>query len=106
MEVTGESTKAIEPLVAYTVKGSAEGEYLIEFQTEAETFSKNLVVSNSVGYSDQIKKINGNGLNLIRINYDKRIVMNLFGWKVGWLGTYIMFSIAFSLILRRLMKVH
>jgi uncharacterized membrane protein (DUF106 family) len=32
--------------------------------------------------------------------------MNLFGWEVGWLGTYIVFSIVFSMGLRKILKLH
>lgn len=33
-------------------------------------------------------------------------LINIFGMKFGWLGTYIIFSIIFSIILRKLLKVH
>jgi uncharacterized membrane protein (DUF106 family) len=31
---------------------------------------------------------------------------HLFSWYPGWLGTYIIFSIALSFLLRKLMKVY
>ena len=31
---------------------------------------------------------------------------SLFGWKPGWLGTYIILSIILSFVIRKLLKVH
>ena len=42
----------------------------------------------------------------IDVGNEKVIGLNLFGWKLGWLGTYIIFSIAFSLTLRKLLGLH
>ncbi|MFT4303246.1 MAG: EMC3/TMCO1 family protein [Candidatus Woesearchaeota archaeon] len=48
--------------------------------------------------SKEVKKIStGN---------QKKIVLNLFGWELGWLGSYIILSIIFSIGLRKLLKLH
>ena len=33
-------------------------------------------------------------------------LINIFGMKLGWFGTYVIFSIIFSIALRKLLKVH
>lgn len=33
-------------------------------------------------------------------------LINIFGLKFGWFGTYVIFSIIFSIALRKLLKVH
>ena len=42
----------------------------------------------------------------LEINYKKKIILNLLGWEMGWLAVYIIFSIVFSLALRKVMKVY
>ena len=42
----------------------------------------------------------------IFVDRGKLIVLNLFGWKLGWLGAYIIFSIVFSMGLRKILKIH
>lgn len=54
----------------------------------------------------QPKKIKNGGFSEIRIDNKEKKVINLFGWQIGWLGTYIIFSLIFSLIMRKLLKVH
>ena len=43
-------------------------------------------------------------------HYNKKVKplgnVSLFGWKPGWLGVYIIFSIIFSMVLRKLLKIH
>lgn len=33
-------------------------------------------------------------------------LISIFGWELGWLGTYILSSIVFSIALRKIMKVY
>lgn len=50
--------------------------------------------------------IKKDGIKQAVINYKKLIVLNLFGWQIGWIGTYIISSIIFSMILRKAMKIY
>lgn len=40
------------------------------------------------------------------LNGDKILNLYIFGWKLGWLGSYILFAIIFSTILRKVLKVY
>src|SRR3989344_3715081 len=59
-------------------------------------------------YADRLVKtaVKDSDIKSLEINYQKHIVLNLLGWKMGWLAVYIILSIAFSLGLRKLMKVY
>lgn len=83
-----------------------EGEYILEYKFNDKSFTKDLLITNKRAYKPVQKKINDNEVKLIKINNKSLKVLNLFGWKIGWLGTYIMFSIFFSIILRKVLKVH
>lgn len=105
IELTSENVKKIEnKLSIFTMKGE-EGEYLFEFNADNKIFNVEVVVSPKK-YTDPIKKFNNELIKEIRASNKKLIVLNLFGWKIGWLGTYIIFSIVLGSLLRKLMKVY
>ncbi len=87
----------------WTLKGEA-GKYTVGVEYNGRSYMKNLLI-NTRFYEkpDQYYK---SELKSIRINNSPLKVLNIFGWKLGWLGTYIILSIVFSLILRKLMKVY
>ena len=65
-------------------------------------------ITQTIKFTDiePMKIIKGGIINSIEIGHNKKVLLNLFGWKVGWLGTYIMFSIIFSILIRRIIKVY
>jgi len=101
-------------IATWTLKGS-EGEYIIDYMyqytdsndnTYNRTFSKEIIITNERIYKPVEKRINDNKLQMIKVNNEKIIYLNLFGWKLGWLGTYIIFSIIISTLLRKALKIH
>lgn len=42
----------------------------------------------------------------MRGHYGSEKILNLYLFKLGWLGTYIIFSIIFSTLIRKFLKVH
>ena len=88
----------------WTLKG-LEGEHILEFAYNGEKQQKSILITNSGKYIEPSKKTNG-AIKLIQIDYKSRKILNLFGWKLGWLGTYIIFSIIFTMALRKVMKVY
>ncbi len=98
-------TKKIEnDKASWTLKG-AEGEHILEFVYNGEKQQKSVLITKSEKYIEQIKKTNGT-IKSIQIDYKPKKILNLFGWKLGWLGTYIIFSIIFTMGLRKVMKVY
>lgn len=92
-------------IVSWKLKGP-EGEYLLEYEYDNQTFSKDLLITNEQLYKEPVKTINENQITSIQVDHDKVIPLNIFGWKIGWLGTYIIFSIIFSMVLRKILKLH
>ena len=88
----------------WALKG-AEGEHVLEFAYNGEKQQKIILITSSQKYIEPIKKTSG-AIKSIQINYNQRKVLNLFGWKLGWLGTYIISSITFTMVLRKFMKVY
>ena len=100
--ITGNSTKEVTDGVAiFTLKGDA-GEHTATITSG--TAVQTIALKIGQGYAP-VKTAGQKPVKQILIGNKPLIVMNLFGWKLGWLGTYIIFSIVFSMALRRILKV-
>ena len=91
-------------MASWRLKGKA-GEYLLEYQYNDAEYTKDVLITSNGGYVDPTKRFKNNVVKSINIGQERVIVLNLFGWKLGWLGSYILFSIGLNLILRRMMGV-
>lgn len=98
-------TKKIENGKASWNLEGEEGEHVLEFAYNNENQQKTVLITNSDKYIEPSKKTSG-AINLIQIDYKPKKILNLLGWKLGWLGTYIIFSIIFTIGLRKVMKVY
>lgn len=93
--------------VIYTLKGE-EGDYTegnaIKFEYNNRVFFKEVKITNEQAYTPKDEKIANSNLKMISIDYNKKVILPLINW--GWLGSYIIFSIIFSMVLRKIMKVY
>lgn len=90
---------------SWKLKGS-EGEHLLEFLYDNEKQQHGVLVTNGNKYLNPITKTKG-AITSIQTDHKKLVVMPI-GYKdwFGWLGTYILFSLAFTMALRKIMKVY
>ncbi|MFA5142420.1 MAG: EMC3/TMCO1 family protein [Candidatus Woesearchaeota archaeon] len=99
-DVTIENGKAV-----WTLKGDA-GEHDLTFKFKDRTYIKPVLVTSEQRYIEPVKAINDEYISQIAVGNKELIPLNLFGWELGWLGTYIIISIFSSMLLRKLLKVH
>ena len=104
--IVSEDIQEVSNSKASWILNAKEGEYLLIYKFNDQSFEKDVLITSGFGYKQPIKTIKDNVVKSISINQKKLKVMNLFGWKLGWLGTYIIFSIIFSMALRKLMKLY
>ncbi|MBI3035707.1 DUF106 domain-containing protein [Candidatus Woesearchaeota archaeon] len=91
---------------SWELKGM-EGEHLLELIYNNKKHQKSVLITSGKRYIEPIKNINNDALKSIQVNYKKLIVLPLgFSDWLGWLGTYIISSIAFTMGLRKLLKVY
>ncbi|MBD3318594.1 DUF106 domain-containing protein [Candidatus Woesearchaeota archaeon] len=106
LEVTGDDDKRdVDDEAIFTYKGRP-GRYLVQFDVDDKTYGHEVLVTEERKHLPAEKSIEDGTVNMIHTNLDKTIVMNLFGWELGWFGSYIIFSIVFSILFRRLLKVY
>lgn len=96
----------IDGVARWTVKTDEPGDYTLVYELSGKTYTKDVIIQERNGYDPPIKKVKDGLVKTIEVQHEKLIVLNLFGWKLGWLGAYIIFSLGFSIGLRKLLKVH
>jgi len=105
LEILSGSTQEIENDVANFELRGDEGIYQLEYEYDGKTYSQELLITTDRTYRKPIMPVKRSDVKKLIINNEKVIALNLFGWKLGWLGSYIILSILFSTVIRKLMKV-
>lgn len=88
----------------FTLKAQKEGEHYLQIKAGDSNYDVPAVVGKDP--EEKTYTFKKPPVKSVTIGYEKNIVMNLFGWKLGWLGTYIIFSIISSMIIRKWMKIY
>lgn len=115
LELLSDKTqKVIDGEVAWKIRAKQEGSSYLGFKYNNETVTnkdgqpliKEVKITNEQEYVEPVTEVKNNDIESIITEHDPIKPINLFGWKIGWLGTYIIFSIIFSMSLRKLLKLH
>jgi len=93
---------------------STEGEHFITVKSGDEEQIKKVLITTGLRYEEPLStygdsKTNPSKIKSININYNTLKPLgetDVFGWKPGWLGIYILSSLVFSIVLRKLLKVY
>ena len=98
---------------------SSKGEHFFTVKVGSDEQTKKVLITKDLAYEDPITLYQHSDIEQIKINYnklkpvdhllsteEKAADFSLFGWKPGWLGLYIIFSIVFSMGLRKLLKIY
>jgi len=111
VEILDNATKEIiDGKITWAIKAE-EGDYINENSLQilfnnTQIEYKDLVVSKDQKYAKVLKTVANPPLKSISLSNKETIALNLLGWKLGWLGTYIIFSLIFSMLLRKVLKVY
>jgi len=89
----------------WTLKGN-EGEYVLEFDYDEKLYQKEILITDERRYKPPVENVKNSFIKKIEISNEPIIYLPLPFWKIGWFGTYIIFSLAFSTGLRKLLKIH
>ena len=106
LEIQGNKTKNIEDgKIVWVLKGD-EGDYTLEYNYNGEKYTQEVLITNEQAYKPVSKIIKGSELKSLQIGNKPKKVLDLGFWKIGWLGSYIIFSLAFSMLLRKVFKLY
>lgn len=111
-EVVGDASKTIDDEVYWRVK-SSEGERTLRVIVGDDTEEKKVLVTKELEYLEPVSKYKSK-IKTIEVEHNPVKPVNelvggelsIFGWQPGWLGLYIIFSLIFSIVLRKVFKVY
>jgi uncharacterized membrane protein (DUF106 family) len=93
---------------SWSVKGEA-GEHEFKVMVGNTTQTKIVKIGTTFDYAEAITLFQHSDIENIRIDYKTLKPLgefSLFGWHPGWVGLYLIFSIVFSMSLRKLFKIY
>jgi uncharacterized membrane protein (DUF106 family) len=105
ISIKSEKKKEVEDGEVKWILSGEQGEYLLEYVLNDKSYNKGLLIDEKK-YEYPIENIDDGFVKRIEIEHKSKKLLNLFGWKLGWLGTYIIFSIVFSILIRKIIKVY
>jgi len=106
LNIEGQAVKEVKDGTVKWILNGDEGEYLLEYIFNSKKYRKEVLITEENRYIEPTNRVRDGIVESIEVEHNSKKLLNLFGWKVGWLGTYIIFSILFSIIVRRIIKVY
>jgi uncharacterized membrane protein (DUF106 family) len=114
LELKSPAEQPINSGVTWNVKAVKEGDFFLTVKADSDEQSKKVLVTKKFAYEEPSTTFQNSDIKTITLTYKKFKPINsiangevsIFGWQPGWLGLYIIFSIVFSIVLRKVMKVH
>ena len=97
--------------VVWKLKSSAGG-HLLAVKAGTTEQSKTVLIGTELNSEAAVSVFQHSDVEQISIDYAKlrplgpNFTVPLFGWQPGWLGIYIILSLVFSLVLRKLLQVY
>jgi uncharacterized membrane protein (DUF106 family) len=91
---------------SWVLKGSGGGDYLLSFSFNNKAYTSKIKITDQKSYYDPITRVNKDGLKTITVKLKPVLMLNIGFKQFGWLGTYIIFSIFASMLLRKMLKVY
>ncbi len=108
-EVLSSVLQTVGPQMTWNLRTAVQGEHLITVELGETRQSKPVIISERLEYADEFALYQYSDIEKIKINYEKLKplgTLSIFGWNPGWLALYIIFSLLFSVLLRKMMKVY
>ncbi len=106
IEIIDEKTQPIVDEKAEWRLNGMPGEYRLDYTLDSKSFDREVLITEEKSYKQPVVRVKDEQFKELRINNKQLKVLNLFGWKIGWLGTYIIFSVVFSVGTRKILKVY
>ena len=104
LEVSTKKSGATPETSRFELRGP-EGDYSLQIHAGNKTYEKRVLITTQNSYSPPTAIIHDGTVEKMYTSQQEQIVMNLFGWKIGWIGSYIIFSLIFNTLLRKMFKL-
>lgn len=88
----------------WKIKG-VSGTHNLEIKVNGKSYFKDILVS-KVKYINPLEKVDDGTVLGLAIDQKGQTVIDFLGLKIGWFWSYVIFSILFSMVLRKVLKVY
>ena len=88
----------------WKIKGTA-GTHNLEIKVNEKSYFKEILVSD-VRYVAPLEKVDDGAVLGIAVDQKGQTVIDFLGLKIGWFWSYVIFSVLFSMLLRKVLKVY
>lgn len=108
VEMLSDAKQLINGAVSWNLK-SSEGNHFLTIKTKNDEQAKKVLITKDLVYEEPVSKYENSEIKQIQIGNKKLKPagkLSLFGWEPGWLGWYILWSIVFSMGLRKVLKIY
>lgn len=95
----------VDKKATWVLKGEKAKTTLNFFYDGGGFFNKDLIISDEQEYAPQVKKLSS-PMKSVKIDMTKRKILNLGFVNLSWIWTYIIFSLIFSMSLRKIFKIY
>lgn len=110
LSIVGVSQKTIDErthTAMWTVKGVSEGKYDLTFSKDGEKVSQPIIISAESEYAKPVLAYSKSATFVqSKIGNNSKVVLDLGFYQMGYLMTYLICAILFSLGIRKLMNLH
>lgn len=110
LKIIGPAMQSIDTkthTIVWTVEGITEGKYQLEFTKDGEVVKQPITISTDADYAKPVVRFSDSETFIqSKIHNKSKVVLDLGFYKMGYLLTYILCAILFSLGIRKLMKLH
>lgn len=107
MEIMGPEKEEIRHETAVWKLKAPPGRYSVDVQYSEEHIYKDILVSEKWEYEPPVEKSKDNtALKSAELSNEKIHPVEIGGFRVGWLGTYIITTLVFSMLLRKILNVY
>lgn len=101
--ISDSSQKIIDETASWQFKGPP-GEYMLKLEyNNMNITEKKVIIGDS--YETPLEKIDHDEISSIEVVHEKKKVIPIFG-GISWFWSYIIFSILFSTLLRKILKIY
>ncbi|MBI4149700.1 DUF106 domain-containing protein [Candidatus Woesearchaeota archaeon] len=90
---------------SWLLKGE-EGEYLLQVKAGNEVQVKKVLITSQQRYEKPVQEYKESSIRKLTVQHQKLTILRIGSWQMGWLITYIILSIVFTTVLRKLFKLH
>lgn len=93
-------------VAVWKLRSDQKGDYLLQYDYDNKTYDKEVTITSDRNYAKITELINDKKVKSISIDNDKMKPISINGLKLGWIWTYIIFSILTNIVLKKLLKIH